>query len=376
MRGKSLGTFCPLGPVLATPDELADPQALVLRTRVNGETVQNSSTAEMVFGIAELLSHCSRAFTLEPGDPVLTGTPWGRGAFMDPPRRLVPGDVLETEIEGIGVLVNPILSCGTCDLGRGGLRQVCRERRITGVHLPGAFAERVAVPRSALHPLPADMSWEAAAVVEPAANAVHAWRPADVAPGARVGVIGAGAIGLVCLPAARPEHAASIAVADRSSERRQMAATLGATTVGAELSGEFDVVFDAVGAGDTHEQSVRLPRPGGVAIWLGLADASAGFDATVLVRTEKRMLGSFAYTADEFAEAAELVSGWEPGWTASYPLESGAEIFTGLMRGGSHPVKPILRPWRRGRRRASATRPRILRPSSPIRSPSRETMAD
>ncbi|WP_331770716.1 fumarylacetoacetate hydrolase family protein (plasmid) [Embleya sp. NBC_00888] len=109
VRGKSLDTFCPLGPVLVTPDEIADPQALVLRTRVNGETVQDSSTAEMVFGVAELLSYCSRAFTLEPGDLVLTGTPWGCGAFMDPPRRLVPGDVLETEVEGIGVLVNPVV---------------------------------------------------------------------------------------------------------------------------------------------------------------------------------------------------------------------------------------------------------------------------
>ncbi|WP_331770714.1 alcohol dehydrogenase catalytic domain-containing protein (plasmid) [Embleya sp. NBC_00888] len=246
--------------------------------------------------------------------------------------------------DGVPVTVNPILSCGTCDLCRNGLRQVCRERRIIGVHLPGAFAERVAVPRSALHKLPEDMSWEAAAVVEPAANAVHAWRLAGVAPGARVGVIGAGAIGLVCVLAALTEDTASIAVADRSPERRRMASLLGAATVGGELSGEFDVVFDAVGTGETHEQSVRLLRPGGAAIWLGLADAGAGFDATVLVRTEKRVLGSFAYTDDEFARAAELVGGWGLGWTASYPLESGAEIFTDLMRGGSHPVKAILRP--------------------------------
>ncbi|GCD94928.1 fumarylacetoacetate hydrolase family protein [Embleya hyalina] len=109
VRGKSLDTFCPLGPVLVTPDEVADPQALALRTRVNGQLVQDSSTAEMLFGVAELLSYCSRAFTLEPGDLVLTGTPWGCGAFMDPPRRLAPGDVLETEIEGIGVLVNPVV---------------------------------------------------------------------------------------------------------------------------------------------------------------------------------------------------------------------------------------------------------------------------
>lgn len=108
IRGKSLDTFCPLGPVVVTADAIADPQALPLRTRVNGETVQDSTTAEMVFGVAELLSYCSHSFTLEPGDVVLTGTPWGCGEFMDPVRSLQDGDVVEVEIEGIGTLRNPV----------------------------------------------------------------------------------------------------------------------------------------------------------------------------------------------------------------------------------------------------------------------------
>ncbi|MEV4094382.1 fumarylacetoacetate hydrolase family protein [Streptosporangium saharense] len=108
-RGKNLDTFCPLGPVVVTPDEIGDPQALALRTVVNGETVQNSTTAEMLFGVAELLSHCSRAFTLEPGDVVLTGTPWGCGEFMTPRRSLRPGDVVEVSVEGIGTLRNPVV---------------------------------------------------------------------------------------------------------------------------------------------------------------------------------------------------------------------------------------------------------------------------
>ncbi|MGV9770888.1 fumarylacetoacetate hydrolase family protein [Streptosporangium sp. NPDC003464] len=108
-RGKSLDTFCPLGPAVVTPDELGDPQSLRLRTAVNGETVQDSSTAEMLFGVAELLSYCSRAFTLEPGDVVLTGTPWGCGEFMDPRRSLRPGDVVEVSVEGIGALRNPVV---------------------------------------------------------------------------------------------------------------------------------------------------------------------------------------------------------------------------------------------------------------------------
>ena len=110
VRGKSLDSFCPLGPVVVTADEIPDPQALALATRVNGETMQDSTTAAMVFDVAELLAFCSRSFTLEPGDVVLTGTPWGCGEFMDPPRHLHPGDVVEAEVERIGVLRNPVVA--------------------------------------------------------------------------------------------------------------------------------------------------------------------------------------------------------------------------------------------------------------------------
>lgn len=112
VRGKSLDTFCPLGPAIVTAEEIADPQALPLRTRVNGETVQDSSTAQMIFGVAELLAFCSRSFTLEPGDLVLTGTPWGCGEFMDPVRSLRDGDLVEVEVEGVGTLRNPVAEVG------------------------------------------------------------------------------------------------------------------------------------------------------------------------------------------------------------------------------------------------------------------------
>jgi 2-keto-4-pentenoate hydratase/2-oxohepta-3-ene-1,7-dioic acid hydratase in catechol pathway len=109
-RGKSFDTFCPVGPVVVTPDEIPNPQALALRTRVNGELMQDSSTVEMLFGVAELLAFCSRNFTLEPGDLVLTGTPWGCGYFMDPRRSLLSGDVVECEVEHIGVLRNTVVA--------------------------------------------------------------------------------------------------------------------------------------------------------------------------------------------------------------------------------------------------------------------------
>ncbi|MEZ5073208.1 MAG: fumarylacetoacetate hydrolase family protein [Solirubrobacterales bacterium] len=110
VRAKSLDGFCPLGPAIVTADEIGDPQRLALTTTVNGEKVQDSSTAEMLFGVAELIEFCARNFTLEPGDLILTGTPWGCGEFMDPPRSLRPGDEVEVAIAGIGSLTNPVVA--------------------------------------------------------------------------------------------------------------------------------------------------------------------------------------------------------------------------------------------------------------------------
>jgi 2-keto-4-pentenoate hydratase/2-oxohepta-3-ene-1,7-dioic acid hydratase in catechol pathway len=109
VRAKSIDTFCPLGPVVVTADEIPDPQRLRLTTRVNGELMQDATTDLMVFDVATLISFCSQAFTLEPSDVLLTGTPWGCGEFMDPKRSLAPGDLVECAIEGIGALRNPVV---------------------------------------------------------------------------------------------------------------------------------------------------------------------------------------------------------------------------------------------------------------------------
>jgi threonine dehydrogenase-like Zn-dependent dehydrogenase len=284
-----------------------------------------------------------------------------RPGFRQPP--LIMGH----EFAGIGaggeaVAVNPILSCGRCAECRRGLRHVCRERQIIGVHRAGGFAERVAVPASALRPLPARLPWEAAALIEPAANAVHAWnqagraldasgaRRADGAPGAhgaegaRVAVIGCGAIGLLCAATALSGGAGRVEVTDLSAARLAAAQRLGAEVAAPGLSGEYDVVIDAVGSAATRAASVAHQRPGGVAVWLGLAEEEAGFDANALIRSEKRILGSFAYSDEEFAEAMSRIQDWDLTWAAGYPLAAAAEIFTDLMNGGLHPLKALLLP--------------------------------
>ncbi len=109
-RGKSFDTFAPLGPCITTPDQIGDPTNLNIRTKVNGELRQNSSTKNMVFDVYEVIHHISRVMTLEPCDIIATGTPAGVAVFMRPtPKFLSPGDLIEVEIEKIGVLRNRVV---------------------------------------------------------------------------------------------------------------------------------------------------------------------------------------------------------------------------------------------------------------------------
>ena len=107
-KGKNFDTHLPLGPWIVTPDEIGDPQALRITSRVNGVTKQDSSTRQMVFTVARILSELAAGLALEPGDLVLTGTPPGVGYARTPPEYLRPGDVMEMEIEKIGVLRNRV----------------------------------------------------------------------------------------------------------------------------------------------------------------------------------------------------------------------------------------------------------------------------
>lgn len=108
VRGKSLDSFCPLGPWLITKDEVPDPHSLAISCRVNGVTLQQSNTDQLIFKIPFLVSFLSQGLTLEPGDIVLTGTPSGIGYARNPRVLLQPGDVVEIEIEKVGLLKNTV----------------------------------------------------------------------------------------------------------------------------------------------------------------------------------------------------------------------------------------------------------------------------
>ncbi|MFL5342049.1 MAG: fumarylacetoacetate hydrolase family protein [Gemmataceae bacterium] len=108
--GKTFDTFAPTGPELVTADELTDPHNLPVRLRLNGQVMQNSNTREFIFSVPKLLAYLSQVMTLEPGDVIFTGTPPGVGAARKPPVWLQPGDVAEVEIDGVGVLRNPVVA--------------------------------------------------------------------------------------------------------------------------------------------------------------------------------------------------------------------------------------------------------------------------
>jgi threonine dehydrogenase-like Zn-dependent dehydrogenase len=160
----------------------------------------------------------------------------------------------------------------------------------------------------------------------------------------RVGVIGAGAIGLLCLLVARRLGAGHITVVDPSEGRLAIAGRLGADETGPSLTQEYDAIVDAVGLPATRADSVLHVRPGGHAVWIGLAKAEATIDGNELVRGERHIVGTFAYRPGEFAEAVELSAHCDLAWSTGVPLDDAYDVFMALAEGRSDIVRAVIRP--------------------------------
>jgi threonine dehydrogenase-like Zn-dependent dehydrogenase len=270
-----------------------------------------------------------------------------RSPFRVPP--LIMGHELagRRRSDGALVAINPLLACGRCDLCLRGRRNICRQRGLLGISRSGGFAERVAVPESACMPVPDGMTVERAALAEPLANAVHAWRLAlaqDQSP-TRVGIVGAGMLGLAVGLVVRRAGIVDVAISDVNADRLASAERAGAGTGAPALEGEFDVVFDAVGTAETRAASVDRLRPGGTAVWIGLHGAEAGFDGQALIRSEKRILATFAYLERDFATAIELAASLEDtSWVTRRPLGEGVDAFLGLLDAPGAAAKTLLIP--------------------------------
>jgi 2-desacetyl-2-hydroxyethyl bacteriochlorophyllide A dehydrogenase len=241
------------------------------------------------------------------------------------------------ELDGARVAVNPLSGCGECRLCRSGHANLCRDRVLIGVHVPGAFADLVTVPAADARVLPDGVSARVGALMEPLANGVHAVRLAPEGV-ERAVVLGAGTIGLVTLQAALLEGIPEVTVVEPQEARRERALALGASDGD---PGDADLVLDAVGAEATRRHGLELLRPGGTLVCIGLAadDTTLGFHG--VVRSQHRIQGSYAYTMADFEQAHEwLVSGAASlgdDLTPVRPLEDGPEQFARLADGPPPP---------------------------------------
>ena len=238
---------------------------------------------------------------------------------------------------GKRVTVNPLLSCGHCNSCRKGLVQLCAERAIVGIHRPGAFAEYVNVPASAVHVIPDDLGEYRAALAEPLACSLRAARRAmENHPFANVVVFGAGTIGLLSFLVADILGAGKIIVVDTNEARLQTPASLGAHGIVnpkepgyiqkiKEAMGPsgIDVIIDAAGFGPTRSAAVELINPGGTIMNIGLGIDQTQIPINVCIRNEISILGSFSYHMQDFHDSLELLKSGkinETEWSHIRPL--------------------------------------------------------
>lgn len=256
---------------------------------------------------------------------------------------------------GDAVTFNPLLFCGECSACRAGRVTLCENRSVIGVTptLQGAFAERIALRGRNVVPLPPGFRIEDGAVVEPTAVAVHTMRVAGIEAGQRVGIAGAGPIGLLCGHVARVAGAGEVWVSDLQQDRLRIAERLGlraATPEELSAAAPFDVVVDAVGIAPTLRSALAAVRPGGTVAVVGLGVPNLDFGLYELVVPEKRLVGSFAYDVADFAAAVELVAAEGspiPGLVdRTVGLEEAQDAFLALADSRDPAIKVIVDPRR------------------------------
>jgi threonine dehydrogenase-like Zn-dependent dehydrogenase len=241
-----------------------------------------------------------------------------------------------------------------------GHENLCRNRKLVGMHRPGGFTEQVAVPVRNLFPLPDGTPPAGVALVEPLANGFHAARRLNASSLRTAAVIGAGAIGLCCALALRQLGVPRLLIADVDDARLAAAAPLAPeltvnslsrdlAEAAAELTdGEgLDGVIDAVGRPATREQSVAMLRPGAAAAWIGMGSDEVQFSGMHLVTGERSVMASYAYTAVDFQRSIDtLLAGGVPveRWTRIRPLDQGVEAWFDLLQHREHAPRVLLRP--------------------------------
>ncbi len=246
--------------------------------------------------------------------------------------------------DGTRVAVNPLISCGGCRACLTGRSNICRSRLVLGIHRQGGFTSAISVPETQLTAVPATVNAAQTVMAEPLANAVHAWALSGAGNQDRIGILGAGPIGLsVALVASF--WCVRVDVVEPVAARRAAASAVGAD-VHASLGSGYDIVFDCVGSALTHQTSIDCLDSGGTAMWVGLEDDAPSFGASELVRAEKSVRGSYGYTPAEFDDAVQLLTRVPSSWVTERPLSDGPQTFEALWQGRIKSPKVAFRPDR------------------------------
>ncbi len=287
-------------------------------------------------------------------------------AFLGHDSRRVPplilghevcGTVVDGKMTGKKVVLNPLITCGECDVCLDGRTNLCANRKLIGMNLPGAFADYIGFPAKNLIPVPEDANSDHVALTEPAATALHAVRLADKAvarPTSELSalVIGSGSVGMFCVLFLKDYGCKDITLCETNALRRKVAEQTGTCKVvdpsRADIpAADFDLVFDAVGNEATRRTAISSVKPGGVVMHIGLGSASGGVDVRTLTLSEITFIGTYTYTALDIKAAAKKIYTGQIGpldWIDLRPLSDGAGAFRDLIGGQVGAPKIILNP--------------------------------
>lgn len=262
------------------------------------------------------------------------------------------GTVLDGEMAGKRVAVNPLLPCGNCPACRRGDVHLCASRDLVGMYHAGAFADRLAIPESNLTVISDSLDFQTAALAEPLACGVHAVRkgfeklgmaPADT----RVAVLGGGAIGMLAAMVFASQKVRELWIAETNPLRRELLeASTGAKAYDPRESGpeEVDMVLDAVGTGITRAAASEIVAPSGMIVHIGLQDNEPGLDTRRLTLQEIGFMGVYCYQPADFAQSISMLENeivTLGPWAEVRPLEAGPQSFDDIHHGRA-PAKIIL----------------------------------
>ena len=290
-------------------------------------------------------------------------------AYHGMDERRIPPLILGHEVSGIinqgkesgkKVVLNPLITCGSCDYCKNGREHLCTKRIILGMNKPierqGGFAEYVSIPNKNIYELPKDLSMKEAPIAEPCAVALHAVELGEKEiskpiKDSKALLIGAGAIGLLCgLILSKVKNCKDIVIVDPNDKRlRESIKYLDADGFNPEskniLRDNFDIVFDTVGLETTRQQAIKCIKPGGIIIHIGLTQPAGNFDFRKATLQEITFIGTYCYTNKDFEKTLNILNTKKIGsleWIEYRNLKEGSSAFKEIHNGTCSAPKIIL----------------------------------